>query len=405
MKFSLLSITLATLVTATPSLAANLVANGSFEQTPSFSSTWTLFDTLSGWQREGAKFEIQKTSLGIIAAQDGNQYLELDSTANYTAKQTIATTAGKSYVLTFYYSARVVNNTNTNRASVTWNGTEVIALNATTRGWQKVELQVTATSADSELAFKGMGTSDSYGALIDNVALVEKVSRPNCTTGLFAINNFGDPVEGYVYHLDPATGESTMLANLTNTASNIAAANGNLFFMEQTNSSNRDSTIWRYDLRTSSQSQVVATNSYPIYRSAVRDDGQALRATSQTYMYDFDLQTGAKTVLGKLSYAGDSFEHGDIAYSADGNVLYVLTGQALYTLATGSMELTKIGEHGINWASGLAITDSGEMYVSGRNSGENAKLYQLNPQTAEATFVMEGPRHINDLTFSGEQCL
>ncbi|WP_171041736.1 hypothetical protein [Pseudoalteromonas phenolica] len=43
-------------------------------------------------------------------------------------------------------------------------------------------------------------------------------------------------------------------------------------------------------------------------------------------MYDYNLQTGEKTVLGKMRYSGDSFSHGDVAYSFDNNILYVLTG-------------------------------------------------------------------------------
>ena len=105
-----------------------------------------------------------------------------------------------------------------------------------------------------------------------------------------------------------------------------------------------------------------------------------------------------------MRYSGDSFSHGDVAYSADNNVLYVLTGQSLYTIDDGSMELTLIGEHGINWASGLAIADDGTLYVSGRKAGENAKIYSVNPQTADSSYVMDAPEHINDLTFVDNYC-
>ena len=38
----------------------------------------------------------------------------------------------------------------------------------------------------------------------------------------------------------------------------------------------------------------------------------------------------------------------------------------------------------------------------GRKSGQSAKLYTLDQNTAEATFVLRGPTHLNDLTFISE---
>ncbi|MGB0989053.1 MAG: hemolysin-type calcium-binding protein, partial [Pseudoalteromonas spongiae] len=103
-------------------------------------------------------------------------------------------------------------------------------------------------------------------------------------------------------------------------------------------------------------------------------------------------------------YSGDKFKHGDIAYSADNNTLYVLTGKALYTIDPSTMDLTLVGEHAINWASGLAISEEGTLYVSGRRAGENAKIYSLDPQTAAATYVMDTPARINDLTYVKNYC-
>ncbi|CCQ09377.1 response regulator receiver domain protein (CheY-like) [Pseudoalteromonas luteoviolacea B = ATCC 29581] len=389
---------------STFSTHANLVANGSFEQSASFSGKWSLLSDLPGWQRDGAKFEIQTSSLGIIDAQAGSQYLELDSTANYTAHQTIATVVGQKYQLTFYYTPRVKNNNDTNKMTVTWNDQEVITLNGDERGWQKVELTIIATSTTSKIAFTGTGKSDSYGALIDNVSLVAKASKPACLTGLFGINEYGSPSEGYVYHFNTDKKDYSIMANLTNTASNLAAGNGKLYFMEQLDSETKETRIWQYSLEKNSQAQLSTTTSFPIYRSTIRDDKQAIRATSLTYMYDFDLHSGEKTVLGKMAFKGENFKHGDIAYSADGNILYVLTGQALYTIDIGTMELTEIGKHGVNWASGIAINNDGEIFVSGRNPQENAKIYRLDPQTATPSFVMDGPSHINDLAFSSDQC-
>ena len=384
----------------------NLVENGSFENTATVTDhngQWQLFDTISNWTRSSnAKFEIQTNKLGIIPAQDGGQYIELDSTANYSISQSIATTAGKKYEVSFYYSARVVGNEATNKAEALWNGESLAVVNSSTKGWTKYSFTVEADSASSVLSFTGAGTSDSVGALIDNVVVTEVPEPCAVVTGLYGINNFGSEIEGYVYHFTPESSAVTVVAGLNNTASNIASKDGVLYFMEQLDKSTKASKIYSFDLATDTQSEVADATSFPIYRSTVTADGLSLRTTSKTYMYDFDLETGDKTVLGKLSYPGDTFSDGDIAYSNDFNVLYVLTGKALYTLDEGNLELTLVGEHGVNWASGIAIADDGTIYVSGRESGENAKIYSLDQNTAEATFVMDGPAHVNDLTYVSE---
>ncbi|KZN38971.1 hypothetical protein N480_12125 [Pseudoalteromonas luteoviolacea S2607] len=401
MKLLKSSVLLITALTASQSALAdnNLVSNGSFEQSGNITGTWKLFNELPGWQRSGARFEIQTDRLGLIQPQQGSQYLELDSTSNYSAYQMLATEAGKRYVISFYYSPRVANNAQTNQATVSWNGQVVANLNGTSRGWQHVTVTVTADSAQSTLAFSGSGTSDSYGALLDNVSVTA-----DCVTGLFGINNFGDAGNGYIFNFDVENGTYSKVSGVSHTASNIASKDGILYFMEQNDKSTKASTLWSLDLDGNVESAVANATSWPIYRSAISDDGLSLRATSKTYMYDYDLATGAKTVLGKLKYAGDDFSHGDIAYSADNNVLYVLTGKALYTLDTADMTLTEIGKHGVNWASGLAISDDGTLYVSGRQSGQNAKIYTLNPNTGVATYIMDGPEHINDLTFVDNYC-
>ncbi|CAH9059636.1 hypothetical protein PSECIP111951_03072 [Pseudoalteromonas holothuriae] len=382
--------------------ANNLVTNGSFEQDV-VSQKWTLLNSVTGWQRDGAQFEIQTNSLNIIAAQDGNQYIELDSTANYSMMQNITTSPNQSYVLSFYYSPRVEGDSDTNQAKVFWNGDEVANLNATQRGWQHYSINVTASSETTELKFTGTGESNSYGAFIDNVSVTGTVAR-TCSGGLFGINDYGSEQVGYVYYFDLNAANYSILTGLSHTASNIASKEGTLYFMEQQDKATKASKLWTYDLDTNSEVAAADTTSYPIYRSVVTPDGQSLRSTSKTYMYDFDLQTGNKSVLGKLTFAGEDFKHGDIAYSADNNVLYVLTGQALYTLDEANMSLDLIGTHGLQWASGIAIANNGTIYVSARNSSENAKIYTLNPSTAEASYVMDGPAHINDLTFVDSYC-
>lgn len=397
MKLTALALALSAFAT-TATASQNLVQNGSFEDNV-VTSTFLQLTEVSGWTSNGPKFEIQTERLNFIVPRDGTQYIELDSTENYSISQTLATEAGKRYKLSFAYSPRIERNEDTNQAEVRWNGEVVAELNGTTREWQNIELSLIADSNATELTFTGTGTSDRLGAFIDDVSVTRQ-----CVTGLVGINNYGSAEEGLVYHFDIENNTATKVAGVTHTASNIASKDGVLYFMEQENRRTRESNLWSLDLETNVQTKVADANSWPIYRSVVTPDGQTLRATSKTYMYDFDLETGTKTVLGKMRYSGDNFKHGDIAYSADNNTLYVLTGKALYTIDPSTMDLTLVGEHAINWASGLAISEEGTLYVSGRRSGENAKIYSLDPQTAAATYVMDTPARINDLTYVKNYC-
>ena len=77
--------------------------------------------------------------------------------------------------------------------------------------------------------FSGAGTSDSYGAYIDNISLTEVPEPCPVTTGLYGINNFGSETEGYIYHFNPESNAVTIVSGVSNTASNIASYGGMLY--------------------------------------------------------------------------------------------------------------------------------------------------------------------------------
>ncbi|MCF6440515.1 hypothetical protein L1077_13845 [Pseudoalteromonas luteoviolacea] len=223
-----------------------------------------------------------------------------------------------------------------------------------------------------------------------------------CLEGLFAIDRFAADGQSAVFHIDTSSKTSREVPGASFASSNLAGSGAKLYAMQRVDNETNASKLYEFDMQTMQQHEVADTTSYPIKRSAVSLSGDFLLATSQTYMYQFDLTTGEKTVLGKMksdSASYDDFDHGDIAYSADGNLIYVLNGKALYVLDEATMSLTEIGEHNLNWASGLAVDENGVIYVSARNSGESAKIYTLDAQTAQATFLMDGPEHIADLTY------
>ncbi len=387
-------------------IADNLVENGSFENTSVIQGSWSYLNELPHWEltgSRGAKFEVQTSRLNIIEAQHGSQYVELDSTNNYGIRQNILTETGASYEIKFYYSPRMNNRASTNRVEVLWNGHWVQTLQSSRKGWQEFTFNVIANSPITSFELRGAGRSESYGGFVDNVSIKKVITEPlACEGGLYGINNYGSVDSGVIFHFDLADGSATQLSGIPSTASNIASHDGKLYFVEQLSSKSRESRILGYDIEQQQLFSEVATNSYPIYRSVINADGESIRATSKTYMYDFDLASGQKSVLGKMVYSGDSFKHGDIEY--DGETLYVLTGQALYTIDPDSMELTELFKHSINWASGFAIGHDNKAYVSGRKEGENARIYQLDLDTGAATELFETSGHINDLTFVDNFC-
>ena len=61
----------------------NLLVNGSFEATPAGAGSWTQVNSPPGWTwmaGPGTGFEVRNNAAG--AAQDGSNYLELDTDGN-----------------------------------------------------------------------------------------------------------------------------------------------------------------------------------------------------------------------------------------------------------------------------------------------------------------------------------
>jgi len=173
---------------------ANLLVNGSFEDGHSDigNGQWSIYTAIPGWTSgpNGVPFEVQVGNIGGIAAEDGQAKIELDSDlgggndgnnhnqtghTNATIEQTVTTVANDTYELTFWYSPRAdVAGTDSSSFKVFWDGAVVDAVDSTpiSPGWHEFTFAVTGTGSDT-LAFQGTGAEDSFGALIDNVSLVQ----------------------------------------------------------------------------------------------------------------------------------------------------------------------------------------------------------------------------------------
>ena len=169
--------------------ASNIVVNGSFELPALSNPSWALFDSIPGWSlASGPYIEVQNHVAG--SPFDGNQFVELDSTAESAIFQDLPTLAGVQYYLSFAFSPRP--GVDVNSMGVSWNGSSVTTVNATGTGlldtsWTVYNFTVTASSTTTRLQFSGLGPSDGLGEYVDAVS-VEQTPEPSsimlCLGGL-----------------------------------------------------------------------------------------------------------------------------------------------------------------------------------------------------------------------------
>lgn len=189
--------------------AATIVQNGSFESGipgnalgknfgSQFSnlnsgpgSSWDVWNSIDGWTRTtGSGIEIQSNrTLSTIDANSGNHYVELDSNNNSGMTQNVFLNAGR-YILSFWYSPRTSSPTNGIEYAVgSLIGGTVNHLNpasAVPGTWTQITRSFLVTTAGSyALNFTATGQNDSYGGLLDDVAIAP-VPVPAAGFGLIA---------------------------------------------------------------------------------------------------------------------------------------------------------------------------------------------------------------------------
>jgi hypothetical protein len=152
---------------------ANLVTNGSFEADLQSAGTWNIYANLTGWTGGADGIELRNNIAG--AAYDGVNYVELDTNINSASSQVLGTTLGQKYTLSFAYAPREGTAASTNGIEVFWNGVSQGTFSGTGaasgNAWVPENLTVTGTSPTSNLEFRAVGISDSYGGSLDAVSL------------------------------------------------------------------------------------------------------------------------------------------------------------------------------------------------------------------------------------------
>ncbi|MES2635783.1 MAG: hypothetical protein V4605_00560 [Pseudomonadota bacterium] len=165
-------LTVLALLSAASSANANLIQNGSFEDTIQNNGTWNVYNSINGWSTtSGAGIEVRNNVEGT--ASHGLNFVELDSHNNSAMQQTVATSPGSLYELLFDYSPRVNQPAATNGIAVFWNGTllaEITGTGGVSNLWVSQHFFVTGTGNDV-LGFAATGTNDSFGGNIDYLQL------------------------------------------------------------------------------------------------------------------------------------------------------------------------------------------------------------------------------------------
>jgi hypothetical protein len=185
------TLTLLLLAAAPFAAHAELVVNGSFEANVLAAGRWTVLPDLTGWQADASSgVELRNAVAG--SAHSGSNFVELDThTGRFGAStfdastnsgiwQTITTSAGQRYDLSWSYSARAGVPAASNDIAVYWNGTLLTTNGGSGTGqsghaWTQYSVQVVGTGRD-ELRFTAGGAADSLGGSLDSVSMTAAAS-------------------------------------------------------------------------------------------------------------------------------------------------------------------------------------------------------------------------------------
>ena len=153
--------------------SANLVQNGSFESNALPSGSWSIYSNLVGWTGGPDQIELRNNIAGT--AQDGNNFVELDTNRNSSIYQDIFGTGLVN--LSFFYSARPGVAAGSNGLTVQFGSFADSVLETVAGGpvhnWMQYTLNNFQLNASgiTRLSFSATGLSDSLGGSLDNVSV------------------------------------------------------------------------------------------------------------------------------------------------------------------------------------------------------------------------------------------
>ncbi|MCC6831102.1 MAG: choice-of-anchor C family protein [Thermoleophilia bacterium] len=171
--------------------SGNLVSNGTFES-PAIGSGFqngTTGQAYGAWSITAGNVDlVASTGVGVWNAADGSQSLDMNGTGPGTISQTLATTPGTVYRITFALAGNP-GVAGVRELAVGWGGStlrtvrfDTTGRTGTSMGWTTVTLEATATSGSTALTFQSLTASGTYGPAIDSVSVVPQ-SGPTVSGG------------------------------------------------------------------------------------------------------------------------------------------------------------------------------------------------------------------------------
>jgi hypothetical protein len=176
---SLFAVSAIALASVGAQASTNLIQNGSFEDNLISSGSWDILynGQLFDWATGKYGVELRNDVAG--GAQQGDNFVELDTTKNSWMSQTVNISAAGSYLLSFWYNSRPDNGNrpaNTDKLSWSFAGQDGEVMKSykvdNSSTWSEFTRTFTFNSPTTLiLKFSAKGASDSYGGSLDNVSL------------------------------------------------------------------------------------------------------------------------------------------------------------------------------------------------------------------------------------------
>jgi hypothetical protein len=192
---SLLRLLLATCFLAPAGAQAStiqMVSNGGFETSSVASGTWAITSSLAGWTAGALGVEVRNHVAGDAYA--GQRYVELDTTGNSWISQTLATSAGSTYALSFAYAPREGVAAASNGIEVFWNGASkgiFTGNGGAGNAWNVYKMNLVGLGGAGELKFAAVGASDSLGGALDAISVTAVPEPATLATMGFGLGLIG----------------------------------------------------------------------------------------------------------------------------------------------------------------------------------------------------------------------
>ena len=165
------------------SASATSIANGSFKSGPAapngyFIELGNSSTAIPGWTVGGNSIDYINPSNPYWVAEDGHRALDLSGSAPGSVFQTLSTTVGQAYTVSFYMAGNPDGDPVIKHLSVDINGSgaqtyafDTTGVTYSAMGWTKETYKFTATSTSSVLTFTDLTPGSPYGAALDNVSI------------------------------------------------------------------------------------------------------------------------------------------------------------------------------------------------------------------------------------------